>query len=93
MQVFEEKHGYKALQEKGKARAAEVGIKLKKVSFWIFFSLTEKKEGEAGERGGVGEEKSLGLARPKILLNRAAAEIFGLPIQLVFEKIIKLVKL
>ena len=49
MQVFEEKHGYKALQEKGKARAAEVGIELKKVVSESFF-LSQKRKKAKQER-------------------------------------------
>ena len=54
--------------------------------------MTGKRGGEEGERGGVGEEEVVGLAaRQKSFLHGAAPEIFGQAIQLVHEKIDKIV--
>ena len=54
--------------------------------------MTGKRGGEEVERGGVGEEEGVGLvARQKSFLHGAAPEIFGQPIQLVHEKIDKIV--
>ena len=89
IQVFEEKHKHKALQEKrGKSRW-KISLELR-----FLILVTGKRGGEEGERGGVGEEEVVRLAaRQKSFLHRVAPEIFGQPIQLVHEKIDKDCKL
>ena len=91
IQVFEEKHKHKALQEKrGKSSHGRWKIS-PELRFLIL--VTGKRGGEEGERGGVGEEEVVGLvARPKSFLHRAAPEIFGQAVQLVHEKIVEIVK-
>ena len=69
MQVFEERHGYKAIQKEREAKAAEVENIFNRFHFLNSLFSTEKIEGETGERGGVGEKESLGLACPKKLLD------------------------
>ena len=69
MQVFEERHGYKAIQKEREAKAVEVENIFNRYQFLNSLFSTENIEGETGERGGVGEKESLGLACPKKLLD------------------------